>query len=145
MSYEELKNLNNATKFQECMKNQELLGKVVNVYDGDTVKIIMPLNNKYYKWNCRLIGIDTPEIRTKSMLEKVFGLQVRDRLREKILDKIVLVICDEFDKYGRLLVNIKLQDEDITINKWLIDNNFAFEYIGGTKRKWSEYLEKKQK
>ena len=43
--------------------------KVVKVYDGDTITVVFPLKYKVkgipilgqmYKWNCRLIGIDTP-------------------------------------------------------------------------------------
>jgi endonuclease YncB( thermonuclease family) len=41
-------------------------GKIVDVYDGDTVKIVLnlPINSQYFRWNCRLSGINTPEIRT---------------------------------------------------------------------------------
>ena len=58
--------------------------KVVSVYDGDTVKIVFPLQEKLYKWNCRLAGVDTPELRTRNKLEKAHGYLVRDKLREKI-------------------------------------------------------------
>ena len=72
-------------------------GKVVSVYDGDTVKIVFPLTDKeperLYRWNCRLINVDTPELRTKNLREKAFGKQVRDALKEKILNKVVTVSC----------------------------------------------------
>ena len=113
-------------------------GKVVSVYDGDTVKIVFPLTDKeperLYKWNCRLINIDTPEIRTRNLKEKAYGKKVRDFLRKKILNKIVTVSCKDFDKYGRLLVEIFYEDENI--NNWLIDNGYAKVYDGGTKHKW---------
>ena len=67
------------------------------------------------------------------------GIKVRDELRKKILDKMVKVKCGEFDKYGRLLVDILI--DDISITKWLIENNYAFSYDGGTKKSWAEYLE----
>ena len=113
-------------------------GKVVSVYDGDTVKIVFPLTDKeperLYKWNCRLINVDTPEIRTRNLKEKAYGKKVRDYLRKKILNKIVTVSCKDFDKYGRLLVEIFYEDENI--NNWLIDNGYAKVYDGGTKHKW---------
>ena len=62
------------------------------------------------------------------------GLKVRDLLREKILDKVVTLKCGELDKYGRLLIDITYENENI--NKWLIDNNYAYEYTGGTKKSW---------
>jgi micrococcal nuclease len=81
--------------------------KVVDVYDGDTIKIVFTFSNKLYKFNCRIIGVDTPELRTKNKDEKKYGIHVRDKLREKILNKVVMVECGDFDKYGRLLIDIK--------------------------------------
>ena len=122
-------------------ENQVITGKVVSVYDGDTVKCVFPLNNKFYKWNCRINGIDTPEIRTRSKLEKEMGFKARDFLREKILKKMVEIHCGEFDKYGRLLVNIKLDNEDMS--ELLISEGLAFKYDGGTRQNWDEYLQNK--
>ena len=114
-------------------------GKIVNVYDGDTVKIVMKMFGKFYRFNCRIEGVDTPELRTRNKKEKKMGIMVRDKLRTKILDKMVKVKCGKFDKYGRLLVDIIIDNTSIT--KWLIDNNYAFSYDGGTKKRWAEYLE----
>ena len=117
--------------------------KVVSVYDGDTCKVVFPVLRKLYKFNCRIQGVDTPEIRTRDKKEKEYGLQVRDKLREKILNKVVWVECGDFDKYGRLLIDIKnpLLDSE-KISEWLIKNNYAFKYDGGTKKDWGEYLKK---
>ena len=108
-------------------EGRECQGKVVSVYDGDTVKIVFPLTDKeperLFKWNCRLINVDTPELRTKNKKEKEFGKKVRDMLREKILNNVVNVKCLDFDKYGRLLVEIFY--EGVSVNQWLIDNNYA--------------------
>ena len=43
----------------------------------------------------------------------------------------------ESEKYGRLLADIYLGDENI--NKWLINQNFAVKYDGGTKKKPDEW------
>ena len=135
--------IDDADKFSDCMKNKKVEAKIVSVYDGDTVKAIFPLNGVLYKWNCRLTGIDTPEIRTKSKLEKQYGYKVRDHLREKILNKVVILECGDMDKYGRLLVSIKCQGESCSINQWLINNEYAFSYNGGTKQSWDKYLSNK--
>jgi endonuclease YncB( thermonuclease family) len=114
-------------------------GKIVDVYDGDTVKIVLnlPINSQYFRWNCRLSGINTPEIRTKNIKEKEFGLLVRDKLKERIENKILLIKCGEFDKYGRLLVEIYENNGELfSINNWLIENNYAKPYDGGTKEEW---------
>ena len=43
-----------------------------------------------------------------------------------------MVKCNEFDKYGRLLVEL-LNDDNKTINQMLIDEGYAKAYDGGTK------------
>ena len=60
---------------------------------------------------------------------------------QKVLENeivIVLVKCLEFDKYGRLLANVycfnsRTEKYDICLSKYLLDNNFAYEYYGGKK------------
>jgi micrococcal nuclease len=123
---------------QFTFEGRKCEGKVVSVYDGDTVKIVIPLTDKepdrLYRWNCRLINVDTPEIRTRNKKEKEFGKQVRDFLKDKILNKVVTVSCHDFDKYGRLLVEIFV--DDVSINNWLIEKEYAKKYDGGKKSKW---------
>lgn len=114
-------------------------GRVVSVYDGDTVRIIFSFHGTFYKWNCRLAGIDTPELRTSNSKEKEYGYEVRDVLREKILNTVVSVECGKFDKYGRLLVTITC-DDDCCVNKWLVKNKYALEYDGGKKQDWADIL-----
>lgn len=145
-----LVNDNDKTIKPLSLDGEIMYGKVVDIYDGDTCKIIMPFKSCLYRWNCRLLGIDTPELRTKNEKEKECGYFVRDRLRELILNNIVIVRCHQFDKYGRLLVtiynhnsNIKLQKsllENVTssqvssVNDWLIEKKYAYSYDGGTKQ-----------
>jgi len=140
-------------------EGEKKIAKVVHVYDGDTIRVVFPIHKTFYKWTCRLINVDTPELRTRCKIQKQYGYKVRDVLREKILNKIVLIECSEFDKYGRLLINI-FDDVDLkpiqnggngenieldltnvkSVNDWLIDNNYAFYYDGGTKNDWSIFL-----
>ena len=134
-------NINNAPAFSKCLVDKIVDAKIVSVYDGDTVKAIFPLNDVLYKWNCRLIRIDTPEIRTKCPIEKKQGYLVRNILREKILNKVVKLKCGDLDKYGRLLVEILCDNDTCNVNDWLIEKNYAFAYDGGKKQSWSEYLQ----
>jgi micrococcal nuclease len=113
--------------------------KVVKVYDGDTVHVVFKYFGRFLKWNCRVAHVDTPELRTKNEEEKKKGYEVRDKLRELILNKIVKIKCGEFDKYGRLLVEIMLIQNgkpDTNVNDWLVTNGYANKYEGGTKEKW---------
>ncbi len=122
-------------------KGEKKFAKVVSVYDGDTIKVVFAVSGKLYKFNCRIQHVDTPEIRTRNKKEKAFGLKVRDELRKKILNKVVTITCDEFDKYGRLLIDIEIEQQKL-LSEWLIENNYAFRYDGGTRKSWGEYLEK---
>lgn len=123
------------------LKNIIIDSKVVEIYDGDSVKVIFKLfDKKIFKWNCRLNGINTPEFKTSNKEIKKYGIYVRDILRNKILDKIVKIKCYDFDKYGRLLIDIYL--ENIFINEWLVHNNLAVKYDGKTKdiTNWSNII-----
>lgn len=114
--------------------------KVVYIYDGDTMHVVFKEFGNYYRWNCRITGVDTPELRTKNKKEKEYGYKVRDILREKLMDKIVEINTFEFDKYGRLLIDVIMPEQEnnekITLSKWLINNKYAYEYNGGTKNSW---------
>jgi endonuclease YncB( thermonuclease family) len=134
--------ITDAPLFSKCVDNTQVEAKIVSVYDGDTVKAVFPLNGVLYKWNCRLTGIDTPEIRTSDKLQKKFGYEVRDKLRDKILNKVVTLKCQDLDKYGRLLTQIHIGDT--CINQWLIDQGYAFAYHGGTKQSWTSFLLNKE-
>ena len=101
--------------------------KIIDVYDGDTVTAMVDLGFLHYqKMKLRLYGIDTPELRGE---ERERGLEVRDILREMILDQEVIINSykDKQGKYGRYLANIFLNGIDI--NEWLVDNGHAVPYM----------------
>ena len=98
---------------------------VKDVYDGDTitVDIFLGFNVTMTDIKIRLIGIDTPEVRTK-------------RLREKILDKKILLHTSKRGKFGRwlgIIWEIKQDKPDFenSYNKQLINEGLAKEYWGG--------------
>lgn len=127
---------------QFSLDGSKHFAKITSVYDGDTFKACFTFGGKMFIWNCRLAGVDTPELRTRNQLEKKHGYIARDELRKLILDKVILLKCGEFDKYGRLLAHIEMSD-GTDVSKWLIQEGLAFEYDGGTKRSWEEYLKEK--
>jgi micrococcal nuclease len=109
--------------------------KVISVYDGDTITVETDLGfDIKVKQKIRLANIDTPEIRGE---ERPAGLIARDALREKILDKEVVIetIKDKTGKYGRYLgiVHIlePLLNENegetgyVNVNNWLVENKYA--------------------
>ena len=98
---------------------------IVSVYDGDTVTADIDLG--FEVWlkgqKLRLLNIDTPEVRGK---EKAEGIVSRDALRSRILGKEVKIKSDRKGKYGRWLVEIFLDDENI--NNWLLAEGLAKPY-----------------
>ena len=110
-------------------------GRVVKVYDGDTITVASKINglkkSPIYKFQIRLNGIDTPEIKTKNQEEKEIALKIRDILSDKILGKDIVLKNIQTEKYGRLLCEIYLNK--IHINQWLIDQKYAVPYKGGKK------------
>ena len=108
-------------------------GKVVKVYDGDTITVAakLPYSNKYYRFSIRLTGIDSAEIKGKTLNEKAIALKARDALHDLIFGKIVKLKKVSTEKYGRLLADVYL--EDLHVNKWLLDNGLAVPYDGSNK------------
>lgn len=108
---------------------------VVDVYDGDTITCVFLAEGRtvgVHKWRCRLVGINTPEIRTRDLEEKERGYAARDYLRDMILDKRVRVKCHKFGKFGRVLTDIYYttpeNGEEIHVNSDLISKGFAEVY-----------------
>lgn len=112
----------------------ETKAKIVSSYDGDSFHAIFKFKGTFYNWNCRLDGIDTPELRTKNKLEKKHAIKARDRLRDLILNKIVTIKCGKFDKYGRLLTKVYINDTNVANE--LIKHGFGKKYDGGKKEPW---------
>jgi len=81
--------------------------KVIDVYDGDTVRADIDLGLKTWIRNekLRLSRINAPELRGE---EREAGLRARDFLREQILnqDVIISTIRDKKGKYGRYIAEI---------------------------------------
>lgn len=123
------------------LNGQNFYGKVIDVYDADTITIVFPFEKKPYKVKCRLSGIDSPEIRTTNDKEKQAAIIARDWLRNKILNKKLWFECSDFDKYGRVLIKIYMKQSDVlSINQELINMNFAYNYDGNKKRKFNDWF-----
>jgi len=108
--------------------------KVVSVYDGDTCRADIELGFGTILKNktIRLSGIDTAEIRSEN---KDQALKARDRLRELILGKEVIIqtIKDRTGKYGRIIATIFL--DDMNINDVLVEEGLAKRTSTGKRKK----------
>ena len=50
------------------LENKTKLCKVVSVYDGDTCNVVFDHNGVINRWNVRMNGYDTPEMRPSKKL-----------------------------------------------------------------------------
>lgn len=123
--------------------------KVVDVVDGDTVDIARMMGEKVYQFRVRLYGIDTPEKRPPlsqpNRLAEIAASKVSSDALKTLLEKSNWLIRIDFvgeDKYGRLLGNIFVLKENskewLQVNQWMIENNYAKPYFGGTKKTFDE-------
>jgi endonuclease YncB( thermonuclease family) len=126
-------------------------GRLIDIYDGDTIKVILPTFGSYYKFTIRLNDIDTCEIRSKDKILQDNAIKARDRLFElattskvntkndikKILEAdvyLVWVECCNKDKYGRVLANIYKDKGSIkSFSEILLEEKLAYKYEGKTK------------
>jgi micrococcal nuclease len=107
--------------------------EVESVYDGDSYTCMVAMGMGVYKTTkVRSWGINTPEVRGDSKIE---GLKVRDSVRNRILNKTVYIKTrkDKKGKYGRYLCEVFYIRNNalININKQLVDEGFAVEYMMG--------------
>jgi micrococcal nuclease len=114
--------------------------KVLKIVDGDTIDVDIDLGfDISYTQRVRLAGIDTPESRTKDLKEKALGLEVKDRLKKAIdAAKDVIIVTekpDSTEKYGRILGWVYLDKAAKSINELLIEEGYAWGYMGETKIK----------
>lgn len=116
---------------------------VVKVVDGDTIDVDIDLGfgMTYKKQRVRMMGIDTPESRTRDLVEKKFGKASKKHLKGLLenADSLSLVSHDK-GKFGRILGEIFAHhnDEKFSINQQMIDDHHAVDYGGGNKEEIEE-------
>ena len=118
----------------------EYKAKVIKVIDGDTVDVDIDLgfgislNNE----RVRIMGIDTPESRTRDKVEKKFGLASKARLKELLGKTTVLKTQinkkgeDMKGKFGRVLGDFVTENGKM-VTEIMIKEGHCVPYFGGSK------------
>ena len=124
------------------------VNKVTKVIDGDTIDVIIDLGfDIMYKSRVRLFGIDTPESRTRDLVEKKYGLMSKDFLKDKLKNAEKIVIKthkgEETGKFGRILGEIFC--DNVNINQQMCDVGHAVAYYGQSKESIQEEHMKNRK
>jgi len=122
------------------MQQNEYDVHVVKVVDGDTVDVDIDLGFGICLKDerVRIMGIDTPESRTRDKVEKVFGLAAKDRLYS-LLEKDAKLITTEDKsgedmkgKFGRILGDFRAADGRM-VTDIMIEEGHCVAYFGGSK------------
>lgn len=129
--------------------------RLVDVYDGDTITCIIPIFSSYYKFQLRLNGIDTPELKSKNESIKHQAFNAKNRIIELTTGKnditnlkeylennpvILWIHCYKFDKYGRVLSDIFLNDQNtISLSNILLKEHLALPYDGKSKLSFDNF------
>ena len=114
--------------------------EIHKVVDGDTIDASIDLGfDISLEKRIRLGGIDTPESRTTDAREKALGLEVNEWLKHRLEGaKDILIkteLPDSTEKYGRIIGHLFVNGEEVSINNQMINEGYAWEYDGGTKKK----------
>ena len=124
--------------------------EVKGIVDGDTIDVIIDLGfDILFSSRVRLAGIDTPESRTTDKAEKALGLEAKEYLKKQLKDAKSVVIrtekMDSSEKYGRILGWVYVNGESESVNNKMINDGYAWGYLGETKIKDFEALSKARK
>ena len=113
---------------------------VKKVVDGDTLDVVIDLGfNILFEQRVRMAGIDTPESRTKDRFEKSLGIESKEYLKKHLKDAKSVVIKTEkmnsSEKYGRILGWVYINGDTVSLNDMMINDGYAWGYMGETKIK----------
>jgi len=112
---------------------------IIKVVDGDTVDVDIDLGFGIWLKNerVRIMGIDTPESRTRDKTEKKFGLASKAKLKSLLGKTGVLKTQvnkngeDMKGKFGRILGDFQVGARMVT--EILCEEGYAVPYFGGSK------------
>jgi len=125
-------------------QNKSFIVKHCNIYDGDTFSAIFEFKGEIIKYRCRCMGYDTPEMKPSKTKEnrdqeKELAVKAKERFEELINKhptKLIKIDCLEFDKYGRILVNVWNMIDEKSVNEIMIEEGHGKAYNGGKKEEW---------
>ena len=108
---------------------------VVKVVDGDTVDVDIDLGfgMSYKKQRVRMLGIDTPESRTRDLVEKKFGKASKKHLKGILEQGGIELVSHDKGKFGRILGEFFIGNSEVSVNQQMINDHHAVAYTGGNK------------
>ena len=124
---------------QKAIKYIPSLGEVyVNrVIDGDSIECYAycESSKNIYKYNVRVYGVDTPEMRSRDPEEKKAARAAKEVVKQACEKSIVYLSDVSYDKFGRILARV-LMEGGKSLDKLIIESKHGIEYFGGKKSKF---------
>lgn len=134
-----------------------LIGKfrayVLECYDGDTLVCSVKYEGIFLRVRVRIKGCDAYEVKVPKMYKgrrilnreelAIKGKQARDFLATMTEGKYVTLLCEGFEKFGRVLADAKVLHQGVETSACalLIERRHAFPYSGkGEKAQVAEYI-----
>ena len=121
----------------------EYRASVIKVIDGDTVDVDIDLGFGVMLKDerVRIMGIDTPESRTRDKVEDLFGEAAKERVKQLLSNKVKLKTQiakngeDMKGKFGRILGDFSVYDYDTwkPVTEVMIAEGHAVPYHGQNK------------
>lgn len=118
--------INNVEKYDLFTLNDYKVNtKIIHIHDGDTFTCLMSLPpdnfdkniiynydiGKIYEWRCRLKDINTAELNSKDPDQILLAKEQTQMLINYVNNAKKLVVeCGKWDKYGRVLVNLLIDN-----------------------------------
>lgn len=120
--------------------NQIIYAKIEEVYDGDTIKIIVLFGVMPVRFSLRILGVDTPEIKQGSgrlLEEQQAAVKVREYVKSLFPSNLAKICIRDWDKYGgRVLGDLYLETGEC-VSDILIHGGWARPYQGEKKKEWT--------
>ena len=126
------------------LTGRTVLGKIVKVIDGDSLHVVFRVEGTLKRFLCRLQGVDTPEKHSEVRIERERALTAMEAVLNMVLNKVLTIVTGKFDKFGRLLVDVRVTLGTETepgklssLSEYLVANNLGRSYDGGHKDDWT--------
>ena len=101
--------------------SQTFTAKVIRVVDGDSVNVLRISDKEELR--LRLYGIDAPE------MKQPYGRESKDALKGILgPNTVISVEVLDKDRYNRLICELHLNNENISVNEWMVSKGNAWHY-----------------
>lgn len=118
-------------------KNNNVLAKIVSVYDGDSFTAIFKYKGDLIKYRFRCYGYTSPNLKPSLSIENREDIiksandakQKFIELTNKSKNALVTLECFDFDNYGRILANVYNNVDTESVNSLMIKGGYGIEFI----------------